>query len=72
LKALSLAGGFAKCLLGGFLVSMRTNETLEELSIAENKLGDEGASLLGDVLSSNVFLQTLHIDENHFTPRYTS
>jgi len=68
LKALSIAGGFSKCLLGGFLVALKTNESLEELSVVDNKMGDVGASLLGDVLSSNVFLQTLHLDGNHITP----
>jgi Ran GTPase-activating protein (RanGAP) involved in mRNA processing and transport len=70
LRKLSLVGS-TKCQLRRSIVPLfnyiKTSQTLLELDISNNAIGDYGASELSDVIAENKSLISLHIDNNNFT-----
>ena len=63
IKALSVRGGFTK-VLPDLLYGLASNDTLIELDVAENQIGDAGAATLAAMLRCNRALQLLVCDRN--------
>jgi Ran GTPase-activating protein (RanGAP) involved in mRNA processing and transport len=66
IRALRLAGGWGPA-MDAFLSLIAKNETLEVLDISDNKLGDKGAALIANLLTTNPILKRLVVDGNGFT-----
>lgn len=69
LESISLADSKLKHDIIPLLDALGTNETLKELDISGNQIGDEGARILAKALQINSKLRTLDWDKNGTTHR---
>ncbi|XP_078365428.1 uncharacterized protein LOC144649735 isoform X2 [Oculina patagonica] len=69
LESISLAESKLKHDIIPLLDALGTNETLKELDISGNHMGDEGARILAKALQINTKLRTLDLDKNLTTYR---
>ena len=64
IKSLSLCGGYSNHILLPLLEGLQENDSLLELCISGNKIGDTGACCIAKLLRNNKSLVSLHCDDN--------
>jgi len=67
-KSISIAGGFATVAIPFLRYLRHTNDTLLELDISNNSMGDAAASAIADMLRYNRTLVRLRCDGNNISP----
>eukprot|EP00012_Vannella_robusta_P001461 CAMPEP_0206189116 /NCGR_PEP_ID=MMETSP0166-20121206/3987_1 /ASSEMBLY_ACC=CAM_ASM_000260 /TAXON_ID=95228 /ORGANISM="Vannella robusta, Strain DIVA3 518/3/11/1/6" /LENGTH=703 /DNA_ID=CAMNT_0053604991 /DNA_START=429 /DNA_END=2540 /DNA_ORIENTATION=+ len=67
IKSLSLSGGFSVNILLPLFDMLKNIESLQELNISNNKLGDSGASALASLIRDNRSLTSIICDGNNFS-----
>lgn len=67
-KSISIAGGFGSVAIPFLRYLCHTNDTLLELDISNNSMGDAAASAIADMLRYNKVLVRLRCDGNNISP----
>ena len=66
IRTLSLSGGYSDSILISFFRKLHDNQSLLELDVSNNKLGDIGASAIASLIRNNSFIASIHCDNNSF------
>jgi len=67
IRSLSLVRGYSVNILLLLFKSLEKNQSLVDLDVSENKLGDSGASSLAELIRQNNSLASIVCDGNNFT-----
>lgn len=66
IRSIVLSGGYSNFILLPFLNKLCDIDSLLELDISNNKLGDLGASCIANLIRSNPNIASIRCDSNHF------